>query len=121
MQVSTTFNEIVAPIIYRTVTLVPGELNPYDTNRGEPVPARRSADTAANIEHIKNVIVDSKFLNMDLFLKKVFRIDSLRLPMSILLGARHCEICPKGHDLHWKTLRSLYLFSNVPTQEIGSP
>lgn len=103
MQVSTTFNEIAAPLIYRTVTLVSGELNPYDINRGDPVPARLSTDAAANIEHIKNVIVDSKSVYMDYFLKKVFRIDSLRLPIAILSGARHCTMCAKGRDMYGKT------------------
>jgi len=88
MRVSSTFNEITAPILYTTVILDGLGSTPYDTTQWSSVLARSSQSSLRNIDFIKNVII-LPHTSPD-FVKGLIErrdsVDTLRLPILDLNG-----------------------------------
>jgi len=88
MRVSSTFNEISGPLLYKTIVIDGSGPTPYDTTKWIPIRARLSQCPLENTELIKNVIILSQTSTerMTGLNKRHHTVDTLRLPISDLNG-----------------------------------
>jgi len=94
MRVSNTLNTLVAPLLYRTVTIRAGKTIPYHEPRGSSIPARLSLSPEDNIQALRHVIVHSH-PDMEGLINETLAIDSLRVPISLLGESCECACLKK--------------------------